>query len=74
MKADPVSTAQNLLFQRIYQISTHLFTIGVKFKPKASNNFRRYILQGTGHALTASDRKIKPNAPTLDMCHTELNG
>jgi hypothetical protein len=62
------------LFQRIYQISTHLFTIGVKFKPKASKNFRRYILQGTEHTLTARDRKIKPNAPTLERCHTELNG
>lgn len=70
MKAESVSTAQYLLFQRAYQISTHLFTTGVKFKPKTSNNFRRYILQGTGHALTASDGKIKPKAPTLDMCHT----
>jgi len=74
MKSDSVSTAQNLLFQRIYQISTHLFTIGVKFKPEASNNFRRYILQGTERALTASDRKIKPNTPTLDTCHTDLDG
>jgi hypothetical protein len=45
-----------------------------EIQTKASNNFRSYIRQGTEHALTASDRKIKPNAPTLDTCHTELNG